>query len=203
MADLYRLTATQLVELDRVAEKSADNLIRAIDASRANSLDRLIFALGIRGIGSRAAKLLCERFPSMDALLSATAAEIQEIDGFGEVMAESVVSALQEPHMRQLIQHLREAGCNMTYQGAVVEDTRFAGMTFVLTGTLSAMKRSEAKEQILRYGGKVSGSVSKKTTYVVAGEAAGSKLDKANELGIPVLSEEEFRQKLQERNETK
>lgn len=87
--------------------------------------------------------------------------------------------------------------------GAVVEDTRFAGMTFVLTGTLSAMKRSEAKEQILRYGGKVSGSVSKKTTYVVAGEAAGSKLDKANELGIPVLSEEEFRQKLQERNETK
>ena len=203
VADLYRLTATQLVELDRVAEKSADNLIRAIDASRANSLDRLIFALGIRGIGSRAAKLLCERFPSMDALLSATAAEIQEIDGFGEVMAESVVSALQEPHMRQLIQHLREAGCNMTYQGAVVEDTRFAGMTFVLTGTLSAMKRSEAKEQILRYGGKVSGSVSKKTTYVVAGEAAGSKLDKANELGIPVLSEEEFRQKLQERNETK
>ena len=203
VADLYRLTATQLVELDRVAEKSADNLIRAIDASRANSLDRLIFALGIRGIGSRAAKLLCERFPSMDALLSATAAEIQEIDGFGEVMAESVVSALQEPHMRQLIQHLREAGCNMTYQGAVVEDTRFAGMTFVLTGTLSTMKRSEAKEQILRYGGKVSGSVSKKTTYVVAGEAAGSKLDKANELGIPVLSEEEFRQKLQERNETK
>ena len=203
VADLYRLTATQLVELDRVAEKSADNLIRAIDASRANSLDRLIFALGIRGIGSRAAKLLCERFPSMDALLSAAAAEIQEIDGFGEVMAESVVSALQEPHMRQLIQHLREAGCNMTYQGAVVEDTRFAGMTFVLTGTLSAMKRSEAKEQILRYGGKVSGSVSKKTTYVVAGEAAGSKLDKANELGIPVLSEEEFRQKLQERNETK
>lgn len=203
VADLYRLTAAQLVELDRVAEKSADNLIRAIDASRANSLDRLIFALGIRGIGSRAAKLLCERFPSMDALLSATAAEIQEIDGFGEVMAESVVSALQEPHMRQLIQHLREAGCNMTYQGTVVEDTRFAGMTFVLTGTLSAMKRSEAKEQILRYGGKVSGSVSKKTTYVVAGEAAGSKLDKANELGIPVLSEEEFRQKLQERNETK
>ncbi|MFR4199175.1 MAG: NAD-dependent DNA ligase LigA [Ruminococcus sp.] len=202
VADLYRLTATQLVELDRVAEKSADNLIRAFDASRANSLDRLIFALGIRGIGSRAAKLLCERFPLWMPCCR------QRRRRFRKSMA-SVKSWRRawfppcRPHMRQLIQHLREAGCNMTYQGAVVEDTRFAGMTFVLTGTLSAMKRSEAKEQILRYGGKVSGSVSKKTTYVVAGEAAGSKLDKANELGIPVLSEEEFRQKLQERNETK
>ena len=144
-----------------------------------------MFALGIRGIGSRAAKLLCERFPTMDALLHATAEEIQEIDGFGETMAESVVKALSEPHMLQLITHLREAGCNMTYHGTVVED-----------------HRSEAKELVLRYGGKVSGSVSKKTTFVVAGEAAGSKLDKANELGIPVLSEEEFRQKILENAET-
>lgn len=113
-------------------------------------------------------------------------------------MAESVVSALAESHMRQLIEHLQAAGCNMTYHGTAVEDTRFAGMTFVLTGTLSTMKRSEAKELILRYGGKVSGSVSKKTSFVVAGEAAGNKLDKANELGIPVLSEDEFRQKINE-----
>lgn len=201
VADLYQLTKDDLVALDRFAEKSADNLIRAISASRENSLDRLVFALGIRGIGSRAAKLLCERFPTMDDLLTATADEIQEIDGFGETMAESVVKSLAELHMRQLIEHLREAGCNMTYHGAVVEDNRFAGLTFVLTGTLPTMKRSEAKELVLRYGGKVSGSVSKKTSFVVAGEEAGSKLDRANELGIPVLSEEEFKNKIQERIE--
>jgi DNA ligase (NAD+) len=157
----------------------------------------LIYGLGIRGIGSRAAKLLCEKFPSMDQILSATMEEIQSIDGFGETMAESVVSTLQESHMQQLIDHLKSVGCNMTYTGTIVEDTRFAGMTIVLTGTLSTMKRSEAQELVQRYGGKVSGSVSKKTSFVVAGEAAGSKLDKAYALGIPVLSEEEFRQKIQ------
>ena len=116
-------------------------------------------------------------------------------------MAESIVRAWKEPHIQQLIARLQEYGCNMTYHGTAVEDDRFANQTFVLTGTLSTMKRSEAKDLILRYGGKVSGSVSKKTTYVVAGESAGSKLDKANALGIPVLSEDEFRQKIQERIE--
>ena len=201
VADLYTLQKEDLVELDRFAEKSADNLIRSIAASKENSLDRLIFALGIRGIGSRAAKLLCERFPTMEAILRADVSEIQQIDGFGETMAESIVRAWKEPHMQQLIARLQEYGCNMTYHGTAVEDDRFANQTFVLTGTLSTMKRSEAKDLILRYGGKVSGSVSKKTTYVVAGESAGSKLDKANALGIPVLSEDEFRQKIQERIE--
>lgn len=192
VADLYQLTADQIIGLERFAEKSAENLIHAIEASKENPLNRLIYGLGIRGIGAQAAKLLCEKFPDMDAISAASAEEIQTIDGFGETMAESVVSALAEPHMQQLISRLRDAGCRMTYEGIQTKDDRFAGKTFVLTGTLAAMTRSEAKEQILKYGGKVSGSVSKKTAYVVAGEAAGSKLDKANALGIPVLSEEEF-----------
>ncbi len=196
VADLYQLTAEQITAMERFAEKSAENLIRAIETSKQNSLDRLIYGLGIRNIGARAAKLLCERFGSMDAILAASSEEVQTIDGFGGTMAESVVSALAEPHMQQLIAHLREAGCRMTYEGLQIEDDRFAGKTFVLTGTLSTMKRSEAKELVLKYGGKVSGSVSKKTAYVVAGEAAGSKLDKANELGIPVLTEEEFQKML-------
>lgn len=192
VADLYQLTADQIMGLERFAEKSAENLIHAIEASKENPLNRLIYGLGIRGIGAQAAKLLCEKLPDMDAISAASAEEIQTIDGFGETMAESVVSALAEPHMQQLISRLRDAGCRMTYEGIQTKDDRFAGKTFVLTGTLAAMTRSEAKEQILKYGGKVSGSVSKKTAYVVAGEAAGSKLDKANALGIPVLSEEEF-----------
>lgn len=201
VSDLYQITQEQLLELERFAKKSAENLVQAITQSKGNSLDRLIYALGIRGIGVRAAKLLCKRFPDMDKLLNATVEEIQNIDGFGGVMAENVVTSLHDPHMQKLITHLKEAGCNMTYQGTTVEDRRFSGMTFVLTGTLPTMKRSEAKELILRYDGKVSGSVSKNTTYVVAGEEAGSKLDKAVALGIPVLSEEEFRKKIQERND--
>ncbi|MCD8219833.1 MAG: NAD-dependent DNA ligase LigA [Ruminococcus sp.] len=201
VADLYLLQKDQLMALDRFAEKSAENLVRAIAASKENSLDRLVFALGIRGIGSRAAKLLCERFPTMDALLQATREQVEQIDGFGETMAESVVETLAEPHMRTLIARLRDAGCNMTYQGNAVVDQRFAGMTFVLTGTLSGMKRDAAKDQIVRFGGSVSGSVSKKTTYVVAGASAGSKLEKARTLGITILTEEEFYQKLQERAE--
>lgn len=201
VADLYHLTKEQLMELDRFAEKSAENLVRAIAASKQNPLDRLIFALGIRGIGAQSAKLLCAQFPTMEQLLAATVEQVQTIDGFGGVMAESVVTALHEPHMQKLIEHLRAAGCRMTYAGTAVEDHRLEGMTFVLTGTLPTMTRSAAEALVLRYGGKVSKSVSKKTTYVVAGEAAGSKLDKANALGIPVLSEAELLQKIQERND--
>lgn len=196
VADLYQLQKSQLLSLERFGEKSAENLIRAIEASKQNTPDRLIFGLGIRGIGAHAAKLLFEKFGTVDALLEADTQAVEEIDGFGATMAESLVSALREPHMRHLLARLQEAGCNMTYTSAKGVDDRFAGMTFVLTGTLSEMKRSEAKDQIVQYGGKVSGSVSKKTTFVVAGEAAGSKLDKALSLGVPVLSEEEFREKL-------
>lgn len=196
VADLYELTEEQLLGLENFKEKSAGNLLRAIENSKGNSLDRLIFGLGIRNIGAAAAKLLCRRFGSMEALMAASAAEIAQIEGFGEVMANSAAQAFAEPHMRGMIERLKAYGLNMTDQGQVA-DTRFAGLTFVLTGTLPTLKRDEAKALIEQYGGKASGSVSKKTSYVLAGEEAGSKLDKAQALGVPILSEEEFRKMIQ------
>ena len=196
-ADLYQLSREKLAVLERFGEKSADNLIAAINASKEAGLDRLIHALGIRNIGRRAAVLLCERFGDMDSLLGAGKEDVAAIDGFGDIMAESVVSALGEPHLRDLIARLRAEGVNMTYTKQSSGDDRFAGLTFVLTGTLPTMKRDEAKSLIESFGGKVSGSVSKKTNYVVAGEDAGSKLTKAQELGIVILSESELLEKTQ------
>ena len=200
VADLYILQKEQLLELDRFAEKSAENLIRAIAQSKNNSLDRLIYGLGIRGIGSRAATLLCQAFPTMEQIKLATAEEIaQAIDGFGMIMAENIVHAFQEPHFLHLIDRLESLGLCMTYTQSVPIDQRFAGKTFVLTGTLPTLKRSEAKALIEQYGGKVSSSVSKKTDFVVAGEDAGSKLDKANQLGISILSESELLEQINEK----
>lgn len=191
VADLYTLEKEQVQALERLGEKSAENLLAAVEASKAASLDRLIFGLGIRGIGNSTAKALCERFPDIDALLAATTEEILTIDGFGEILAESVVSALGEPHRRSLIARLREAGVNMRYE-STRKGATLAGMTFVLTGTLPTLSRDEAKALIESAGGKVTGSVSKKTRYVVAGEDAGSKLTKAQSLGVPILSEEDL-----------
>lgn len=191
-ADLYFLKKEQILSLERFAEKSADNLIKAINKSKSAEFERLVYALGIRNIGQRAAVLLCEKFPSMDELLSAGKEEIASIEGFGEVMAESVVNALREPHRIELIEKLRSAGVNFIGNKKSKIDDRFSGLTFVLTGTLPTMKRDDAKKLIESFGGKVSGSVSKKTDYVVAGEEAGSKLVKAQELGIAILSESEF-----------
>lgn len=188
-ADLYTLKKEQLLSLERFAEKSAENLIKAIQESKGRGLERLVYALGIRNIGQRAAVLLCERFHDMESLLSAEKEDISDIEGFGDVMAESVVNALREPHRLELIDRLREYGVNMTYDKLLSVDERFKGMTFVLTGTLPTMKRDDAKKLIESFGGKVSGSVSKKTSYVVAGEEAGSKLVKAQSLGINVISE--------------
>ena len=190
-ADLYSLTLEQLVGLERMGEKSAQNLLDALEKSRQNDLYRLIFALGIPHIGAKAAKLLATRFHTMDALLAASEEEIASIDGFGGIMAQAVVRFLQLPGSLHLIGALRQAGLNMTAEETQT-DTRFAGKTFVLTGTLPTMTRSEASALIERLGGKVSGSVSKKTSYVVAGEEAGSKLTKAQKLGIPVITEEEL-----------
>lgn len=191
-ADLYTLEKEQLLSLERFAEKSAENLIKAIQESKGRGLDHLVYALGIRNIGQRAALLLCERFHDMENLLSAEKEDISDIEGFGDVMAESVVTALREPHRLELIDRLREYGVNMTYDKLSSVDERFKGMTFVLTGTLPTMKRDDAKKLIESFGGKVSGSVSKKTNYVVAGEEAGSKLVKAQSLGINVISENDL-----------
>lgn len=194
-ADLYILKKEQLTELERFGEKSAENLINAIEASKKNEADRLVFGLGIRNIGQKAATLLCEKFGGAEALLNAEKDEISAIDGFGDVMAESVCNALREPHTIELISRLREYGVNLTYSRQSTGDDRFSGLTFVLTGTLPTMKRDEAKKLIESFGGKVSGSVSKKTSFVVAGEEAGSKLVKAQELGIEILTEEELIEK--------
>lgn len=192
VADLYTLTMEDLLSLDRFAEKSARNLLDAIEKSKSAPLDRVIFGLGIRGIGQRAAVLLCDRFPSVEQIMNASVEQLAEIDGFGSIMAESVVQAFREPHRVALVQRLQACGVTMQYQAAQAQDQRFAGMTFVLTGTLPTMKREEAKKLIESFGGKVSGSVSKKTSVVVAGEDAGSKLMKAESLGVEVIDEAEL-----------
>lgn len=191
VADLYELKAEQLIELENFKEKSANNLINAINKSKNNSLDKLVFGLGIRNIGQASAKLLCDKFGDLDNIMSASSEEIAQIEGFGNIMAESVVSELSEPHMVNLIKRLKDYGVNTHYEKIQV-DNRFEGKTFVLTGTLPTLKRNEAKAIIEKFGGKASGSVSKKTDYVLAGEEAGSKLTKAQDLGIKIISEQEF-----------
>lgn len=190
-ADIYRLDFEKIAALERMGEKSAKNLKAAIEKSKKNDLSRLIFALGIRHIGQKAAALLAETFGTMEALESAEKKEILEIDGFGEVMTDALLQffALEQTHT--LLQRLREAGVNMQSQKEIV-DNRFAGKTFVLTGTLPTLKRSEATKIIESYQGKTASSVSKKTDYVLAGEDAGSKLTKAQQLGIPILTEAQF-----------
>ena len=190
-ADLYTLTQEQLSGLERMGEKSAANLLEALEKSKSNELYRLIFALGIPHIGAKAAKLLTTRFHTMEELAEASVESISEIDGFGGIMAQSVVKFFQLPGTVHLLSRLKELGLNMKAE-ETVSGTRFAGQTFVLTGTLSSMTRSEASAIIEKLGGRVSGSVSKKTSFVVAGEEAGSKLTKAQKLGVTVLSEEEF-----------
>ncbi|MBE6806544.1 MAG: NAD-dependent DNA ligase LigA [Ruminococcaceae bacterium] len=189
--DLYTLTIEQICALEGFQQKSAENILKAVDQSKQNDLYRVIYGLGIRHIGEKAAKLLAMRFGTMEALMAATVDEVSSIDGFGEIMAQAVVSFFALEPSRELVHRLAEAGVNMTAKVSRVDD-RFAGMTFVLTGTLPTMKRSEAAALVEQYGGKTSGSVSKKTTYVLAGEEAGSKLTKAQELGVEIIDEQTF-----------
>ena len=190
-ADLYTLTLEQVAALERKAEKSAQNLIDAIAKTKDNDLYRLVFAFGIPHIGLKAAKLLSDYFHTLDAVIAASAEEISAIDGFGGIMAESVREFFDQPGTLHLVGRLKELGVNMTSR-TESRGQKFQGMTFVLTGTLPSLTRAEASEMIEKQGGKVSSSVSKKTTYVLAGEDAGSKLTKAQKLGVSVISEEDF-----------
>lgn len=190
--DLYRLEAEPLAALDRMGKKSADNIIKAVEKSKSAEIYRLVYALGIRHIGEKAAKLLCEHFLSIDRLFEASVEEIAEIDGYGEIMAQSVYDYFRLEGTAHLISQLKELGVEMKPLEAQTKEGMFLGKTFVLTGTLPTMSRKEASALIEQNGGKTSSSVSKKTDYVLAGEDAGSKLTKAQSLGITIISEAEL-----------
>lgn len=201
IADLYKLKYEDLIELERMGDKSVTNLLNAINASKENSLERLLFGLGIRYVGSKAATTLAAHYKTMDALMEATEEELKTVPEIGEKMAESIATYFNKPQVKQLIEELKVLGLNMTYLGAtevVDEDSVFFGKTIVLTGKLHSLSRSEAKEKIEALGGKVTGSVSKKTDIVIAGEDAGSKLDKAKELNIEIWDEEQLLHALNE-----
>ena len=196
--DLYSLNKEALVDLERMGEKSAENLLNAVEKSKGNDFYRFIYALGIRHIGLRAAKLLTQRFPTIDQILKATPEEIAAIDGFGQIMAESAAYYFSLPETRTLIDSFRTKGVNLeSFEKEESKDLRFSGKTFVLTGALPTYTRAEAGKMIEDRGGKVSSSVSKKTSFVLAGEEVGSKLTKAQKLGVPIISEEEFLAMLQ------
>ena len=189
--DIYKLKKEDILSLEGFKEKSAANLLNAIENSKKNNLDKLVFAFGIRNIGSKVAATLCENFDTADKLINAKKEDIIKIDGMGDVIAQSVEDFFSNEAVLKIIDELKKCGVNMNYVSSVSSDV-LKGKTIVVTGTLPTLSRDEAEKLIADNGGKAAGSVSKKTSYVLAGEKAGSKLDKANALGIPVISEEEF-----------
>jgi DNA ligase (NAD+) len=188
VADLYRLTEEQLVGLERFAEKSARTLLAEIERSKKAGLARVLMGLGIRFVGERTAQLLAEEFGTIDALMAANAEELERVEEVGPRISSAILEFFARPANRALVESLKAAGVEMTAERRQ-RSTQLEGLTFVLTGTLPTLTRDEAKEMIEAAGAKVAGSVSKKTSYVVAGEEAGSKLDKAQELKVPVLDE--------------
>lgn len=192
IADIYSIKYEDLITLERMGDKSAKNLLEAIAKSKENSLEKLINSFGIRHIGLKSAKIIAKKYQNIDELMNATYEEICAINEIGEIMAESIVNFFANEQTKDLIHKLKAKGVNMESKIAKLEDNRFLEKTFVLTGSLSKLSRNEATEIIEKYGGKCSSSVSKKTNYVVAGEEAGSKLTKAQELGIPIITETEF-----------
>ena len=192
MADIYTLKLEDIASLKKNGTKFAQNLINAINRSKQNDLYRLITALGIRHVGTKAAKVLARRYKTMDRLMNVTSSELSFVEDIGPVMAESIREFFLQEQTVDLIERLKQAGVNMESLEEEGEDNRFEGKTFVLTGTLEKYTRGEAGSIIEKFGGKTSSSVSKKTDYVIAGEEAGSKLTKAQNLGITILSEEDF-----------
>jgi DNA ligase (NAD+) len=194
VGELYQLKVDEVAALERMGQKSAENFIAGLEASKSRDLWRLIFGLGILHVGTGGAKALARAFPTLDDIAAAGIEQLKTIEDIGEVIAKSVAAWFSDPRNRNLIERLRKAGLNFRssiYQeGAGVGP--FSGKTFVLTGTLPTLKRAEASEMIESRGGKASGSVSKKTDYVLAGEDAGSKLAKAKKLGVPIIDEAEF-----------
>jgi DNA ligase (NAD+) len=195
-ADLYQLKKEQLLELERMGEKSAQNVIDSIQGSRTASLDRLLAGLGIRHVGNRSAYILATNFGSLDALSAATVEELSAVHEIGEVIAETVHQFFHNAAGKHVVQELKSVGINPKMEKPPAGDQPLSGLTFVVTGTLPTMQRSEIEELIVKKGGKVSGSVSKKTSFVIAGESPGSKLTKAKELGIPIIDEAEFLKKI-------
>lgn len=191
VADLYSLQQQDLEMLPGFAKVSASKLIANIENSKTNSPDRLLFALGIKGIGQKNAQLLMKHFGSIEKLSETSSEEISAVENFGDILANNIFTALHEPHMTELIERLKSYGVNTVYQSDVKSD-KLAGLTFVITGTLPDMTRDEAKTLIEQNGGKCSGSVSKKTSYVLAGEEAGSKLTKAQQLGVTAISQQQL-----------
>ena len=190
-ADIYYLSLEEMKSLWQKGDTAAKKLLAAIESSKQQDVSRLIYALGIRNVGAKTGKILASQFGSLDALMNATVEELTQVSDVGEITAANIADWFASPQSQHMIRRLKEAGVNFDSK-RVVSDTRFAGMTFVLTGALSKFTRDEATEKIELFGGKVAGSVSKKTTYVVVGENAGSKEKKARELGIPILSEDDF-----------
>jgi DNA ligase (NAD+) len=191
-ADLYRLNLETLSGLERMAEKSAQNLLDEIAASKKNSLDRLIYAIGIPFVGERTAQLLASHFSSMDRIADASPEELMEVGEVGPKIAEGVREFFSESANRKMIEHLREVGVNMKDERAAPKSAKLAGMTFVFTGTLANRSREEAEALVASHGGKAGSSVSKKTSYVVVGTDPGSKFDKAKSLGVEILNESQF-----------
>lgn len=196
VSDLYKLQYDDLIGLERMGDKKVTNLLNAIEASKTAPLSKLLFGLGIRFLGSKASRLIAEEYGSMEEVLNATKEQLIEIPEIGDKIADSIVTYTQNEDFIELVNKLETAGLNLTEEKEELSGTVFDGMTFVLTGKLVEMTRDEAKESIESYGGKVTGSVSKNTDVVVAGEDAGSKLEKANELGVTVWNEREFIEKL-------